>query len=281
MVSSLFPLSRILAYGVAPPRRPPPAGEKAALSLDILPGKTARARCVRSSRHSPHTHAFLPDQTKEVDAPWSGGNLGENYTPNQHKPLGKATAARARASSLSETSPLAEAKKIIFINPPYERIAPGYEFVRHITNKSPSLGLLHLAAEVRLFGYRPSIIESDIFNLSVEAVAERVIAERPAYVGITLFTVGVWNAVAIARRIKQALPRTVVIVGGPHISSMGHETMARFHEFDYAVVCRARSPWWSFSTRSTTAAISGPCPALSTATATPPARPPGIRSIKC
>lgn len=125
---------------------------------------------------------------------------------------------------------------IVFVNPPYERIAPGYEFVRHITNKSPSLGLLHLAAEVRLFGYRPSIIESDIFNLSIDEVVARVVAERPQYVGITLFTVGVWNAATIARRIKQALPRTVIIVGGPHISSMGHETMARFYEFDYAVV---------------------------------------------
>lgn len=125
---------------------------------------------------------------------------------------------------------------IVFVNPPYERIAPGYEFVRHITNKSPSLGLLHLAAEVRLFGYRPTIIESDIFDLSVDAVAARIVAERPQYVGITLFTVGVWNAAAIARRVKQALPRTAIIVGGPHIASMGHETMARFPEFDYAVV---------------------------------------------
>lgn len=127
-------------------------------------------------------------------------------------------------------------KKIIFINPPYERIAPGYEFVKHITNSSPSLGLLHLAAEVRLHGYIPAIIESDIFNLSIEQVARRVIAEKPAYVGITLFTVGVWGAAAIARKIKAVLPQTVIIVGGPHISSMGPETIGRFIEFDFAVV---------------------------------------------
>lgn len=126
-------------------------------------------------------------------------------------------------------------KKIIFINPPYERIAPGYEFVKHITNNSPSLGLLHLAAEVRLHGYMPSIIESDIFNLSIEQVAQQVIDEKPAYVGITLFTVGIWGAAAIARKIKKALPETAVIVGGPHISSMGPETIKRFAEFDVAV----------------------------------------------
>ncbi len=125
--------------------------------------------------------------------------------------------------------------KIIFINPPYERIAPGYEFVKHITNQSASLGLLHLAAEVREHGYHPSIIESDIFNLTIEQVVEKVIEEKPKYVGITLFTVGVWGAAAIARKIKLGSPDTIIIVGGPHISSMGEETIKRFKEFDYAV----------------------------------------------
>jgi len=126
-------------------------------------------------------------------------------------------------------------KKIIFVNPPYERIAPGYEFVKHITNQSASLGLLHLAAEVREHGYQPSIIESDILDLTVQQVAERVIKEKPQYVGITLFTVGVWSAAAIARKIKLGSPDTIIIVGGPHISSMGKETITRFKEFDYAV----------------------------------------------
>ncbi|MCC6740077.1 MAG: B12-binding domain-containing radical SAM protein [Planctomycetia bacterium] len=127
-------------------------------------------------------------------------------------------------------------RRFIFIDPPYERIAPGYEFVKHVTNGVPALGLLHLAAEVREHGYEPSIIESDIFGLSEEEVARQVIEADPQYVGITLFTVGVWGAAAIARRIKAARPDTTVIVGGPHISSMGPETMQRFPEFDLAVV---------------------------------------------
>jgi len=137
---------------------------------------------------------------------------------------------------LNKTNTRLTQKRIVFINPPYERIAPGYEFVKHITNNSPSLGLLHLAAEVRLHGYRPSIIESDICGLSIDKIANQVIMERPAYVGITLFTVGVWKAAAIARIIKGVLPQIKIIVGGPHISSMGSETIIRFPEFDYAVV---------------------------------------------
>lgn len=127
-------------------------------------------------------------------------------------------------------------KKITLITPPYERIAKGYESVKHITNKAPTLGLLHLAAEVRNHGYQPSIIESDIFDMTVDDVVAKVVAEKPAYVGITLFTVGVWCGAEIARKIKFALPESTIIVGGPHISSMAAETMERFREFDIAVL---------------------------------------------
>ena len=136
-----------------------------------------------------------------------------------------------------ESKPLPGSKsRIVLITPPYDRISPGYEFVKDVTNQAPSLGLLHLAAEIRMHGYRPSIIESDIFSLSVDDVAEQVLREKPKYVGITLFTVGVWNAAKISRKIKAVSPETTIIVGGPHISSMAAETMTRFRDFDIAVV---------------------------------------------
>jgi len=129
-----------------------------------------------------------------------------------------------------------DSSRVMFITPPYERIAPGYEFVKHITNRSPSLGLLHLAAAVREEGYNPSILESDIFDLSPDEVVERVLEERPAFVGITLFTVGTWVASEIAQKIRARCPDIRIIVGGPHVSSMGVETIERFPEFDVAVV---------------------------------------------
>ena len=105
-----------------------------------------------------------------------------------------------------------------------------------MANRSPSLGLLHLAAMAREHGYRVSIVESDAEGLDVAAVVARLVETRPRYVGITLFTVGVWSASQIARGVKRALPETRVVVGGPHIASMGRETLERFPEFDLAVV---------------------------------------------
>lgn len=133
--------------------------------------------------------------------------------------------------------------KVVLVTPPYERIAKGYEYVKHITNASPSLGLLHLAAEIREFGYDPSIIESDIFDLSIDQVVDQIAARNPAVVGITLFTVGVWCAAEMAAQIRERLPHTTIVVGGPHISSMGRETMERFGVFDYAISGEGEEPF--------------------------------------
>ncbi len=127
-------------------------------------------------------------------------------------------------------------KKIVFINPPYVTLSEGYEFVKEVTNNAPSLGLLYLAAEIRLHGYEPQVIESNIKNLSVHDVVEKVVESNPAYVGITLFTVGVINSSKIAKALKERLPGLVIIIGGPHVSSMGRETMQRYPQFDYAIV---------------------------------------------
>ena len=91
---------------------------------------------------------------------------------------------------------------IVFINPPYDTIAKGYEYVKNISNSSPSLGLLHLAAQVREDGYNPKIIECDLDYLEPEEVAKMVLKIKPKFVGITLFTVGVTNATIIAKLIK-------------------------------------------------------------------------------
>jgi radical SAM superfamily enzyme YgiQ (UPF0313 family) len=143
---------------------------------------------------------------------------------------------KAEKPVIAELTGDLDANKIVLITPPYERIAKGYEFLKEVTNRAPTLGLLHLAASVREEGYEPSIIESDIFDMSPDDVVDEVVKQRPAFVGITLFTVGVWVASQIALKLKHRLPHVKIFVGGPHISSMGAETMERFHEFDVAAL---------------------------------------------
>ncbi len=126
--------------------------------------------------------------------------------------------------------------EIVFVNPPYEQVSEGTDFLKHITNRSPSIGLLLLAAKAREIGYDTRIIESDLEGYSPQTVANMILEINPKFVGITLFTVGVFNAGIIAKIIKEKNPDIVILVGGPHMSSMGYETMNKFEEFDAAVI---------------------------------------------
>ena len=125
---------------------------------------------------------------------------------------------------------------IVFVNPPYVQATEGTEYLKHITNRSPSIGLLLLAAKAREIGYTPQIIESDLESYSAQTVAQMILDINPKFLGLTLFTVGVFNAAIIAKIVREKNPNIVILVGGPHISSMGYETMNKFEEFDVAVI---------------------------------------------
>jgi len=125
---------------------------------------------------------------------------------------------------------------IVFINPPYEQVSEGTDYLKHITNRSPSIGLLLLAAKAREIGYDTQIIESDLEGLSAKIVADMILEINPKFIGITLFTVGVFNAAIIAKIVRQKNPNIIILVGGPHMSSMGYETMNKFEDFDVAVL---------------------------------------------
>lgn len=125
---------------------------------------------------------------------------------------------------------------IVLINPPYNQIDEHSRYVRHITNRSPGMGLLQLAGQLREEGFQPAILECDLENLTMDRIIQRVRESGARFVGITLFTVGVHSAMDIASRLKKLDPQIKIITGGPHISSMAKVTLERFDVIDVAVL---------------------------------------------
>jgi anaerobic magnesium-protoporphyrin IX monomethyl ester cyclase len=79
------------------------------------------------------------------------------------------------------------------------------------------------------------IIDAAAHILSVSETADRVISYAPSVVGITVTTMVAGIAKAIARRIKEALPNTRIIAGGPHISGAGQDCLSQLNAFDVMV----------------------------------------------
>ncbi|HKD02609.1 MAG TPA: cobalamin-dependent protein [Terriglobales bacterium] len=115
----------------------------------------------------------------------------------------------------------------------------------------PPLGLLMIAGHLRssrlpcdieIYDARLSATFSvneqgdTIFGDTDSDSVKRVIAEKPDVVGISnMFTAQIDRAYALADLVKAALPETIVVIGGPHVTVFPQEALAR-PSIDYVVL---------------------------------------------
>ncbi|MCL6450238.1 MAG: cobalamin-dependent protein [Acetobacteraceae bacterium] len=78
------------------------------------------------------------------------------------------------------------------------------------------LGLAYLTAELRRRGHQTHLIDGDARGLEDAEVERRVVDLRPDLLGITTTHLIVARAVALAGRVKRAVPGVKVILGGHH-----------------------------------------------------------------
>ncbi len=98
----------------------------------------------------------------------------------------------------------------------------------------PSLALGALAALLRREHYPVGVLDLHAENLLVADAEGRVRDFDPQVVGLTCKTLG-WPAVIqVARMVRRAAPKALVVVGGPHMSIYPEETLT-WHCFDIAV----------------------------------------------
>jgi radical SAM superfamily enzyme YgiQ (UPF0313 family) len=99
----------------------------------------------------------------------------------------------------------------------------------------PSLALAGLAAWVRQHGFAVQLIDLHVENIYPMDAADRVREFNPQIVALTSKTLG-WPAVIeIAQMVRQAAPKAIVVVGGPHMSIYARESLS-WDCFDIAVV---------------------------------------------
>jgi len=128
--------------------------------------------------------------------------------------------------------------KLILVNPAYTFWREETQPLSSLLGCSPPLGLLSLGAYVRenIPNIKVYILDAPALGISNVQLAKRIIAMQPDVVGITVTTMVMPAAGDIARQIKSTLPDTFVLVGGPHISSTGVDSLREVSEFDFGVV---------------------------------------------
>lgn len=101
----------------------------------------------------------------------------------------------------------------VFINPPY-RIKSNSMW-RIINSEIPPLGIALLSAIWDKQGHTSQVIDAAVLKLKISDILEKI---NPGtdFVGITATTPIISDAIAIARQVREQLPRTKIIMGGVH-----------------------------------------------------------------
>ena len=100
---------------------------------------------------------------------------------------------------------------VTLVNPPY----PSESFLHP---PFPSLGLGYLAAVLEKAGYPVDVIDCQTQGFTYDEFRNEISKRKPDVVGITSTILTYNSALKIAKITKEAQPRCLTVVGGPHVS---------------------------------------------------------------
>jgi anaerobic magnesium-protoporphyrin IX monomethyl ester cyclase len=99
----------------------------------------------------------------------------------------------------------------------------------------PPLGLFYLAVVLEQNGFRVAIIDAHLEPLTVEGVASRTIEINPKVIGVSFSTDNRFPAFATIEALKNSLPQTPLVLGGPHPSLTAEDILTHIAGVDYIV----------------------------------------------
>lgn len=109
-------------------------------------------------------------------------------------------------------------------------VQPNYRYARESQGGrwgvNPPIGLGYIAAVLEENGIAVSILDANALDLSEEAVAEHIGADRPNIVGISTMTPAHTYAVNVAQLIKKKNDDCLLVAGGPHATALPGRLLA-------------------------------------------------------
>jgi len=117
--------------------------------------------------------------------------------------------------------------KILLMNLPRESETKDYTTPNYLLEDFaayPPLGLLAIAADVNP-KHSIKVLDVIVKNMSIEDTVRYIEDYKPDVLGLSVVTRRLYPMYAISRRIREALPDTKIVAGGPHVNHWPEETM--------------------------------------------------------
>jgi radical SAM superfamily enzyme YgiQ (UPF0313 family) len=108
--------------------------------------------------------------------------------------------------------------KVLLINPPHWKLTGIHN------NQNPGLGLLYLASQLQNHDVR--IVDAEATRMELSHLHRYVKAYDPNAVLVTSTTLSFQGMVKTCKLIRNMKPDTQIVVGGPHVTTMPHKSLA-------------------------------------------------------
>lgn len=117
--------------------------------------------------------------------------------------------------------------KVALVNPHYPRGAPKSIFI--------PLGLGYLAAVLEENQYEVDVLDLQMIDPTVQQIESDLSKTDADILGVTTSTLTYWPAIEVVKAAKKALPDTLTLVGGPHVTALPEQTLNESPEVDIVV----------------------------------------------
>jgi len=101
---------------------------------------------------------------------------------------------------------------------------------------TPPTNLMYLASSLEKESYSVKIVDDDLLQMGYKKVSELAEKLNPQLVGVTATTSTIKSALKYVELIKNILPNSLTVIGGPHTTFMASETLKSSENLDVVVM---------------------------------------------
>src|SRR3989338_5029558 len=110
---------------------------------------------------------------------------------------------------------------------------------KKIGPNSEPLSLCYIGAMLKRHGHDVKILDCNAEGLSFEEIEDATREYRPDVAGIAMLTLMYTQCMETAKAVKRGHPSTAIVVGGPHPTANGRDTLEKETLLDFAIMGEA------------------------------------------
>lgn len=129
--------------------------------------------------------------------------------------------------------------RVALINPPYLVI---YKKLNIEQDASVPLGLLYIASMLEKHGHQVKVYDFNLKETLLSEMIDQISEFKPDMVGVTAVTPTFNSAQQIITTLKKAFPKVVMVMGGPHLTSLPKQSLEHTPAADFVIAGEGEYP---------------------------------------